>query len=101
MCNAFELRQERADEAARGGKPAEPEGELLLTAQRGGGRRGAEGAAGGGGGGGGGRPLHSHTLELNLRTFGNTSLTLELNLSTFKTHPRVTLGYMGDKVRLS
>jgi hypothetical protein len=48
-----------------------------------------------------GRGLHSLTSELNLRTFGNTSLTLELNLSIFGTHPRVTLGYMGDTVSLS
>jgi hypothetical protein len=32
---------------------------------------------------------------------GNTSLTLELNLSTFGTHPRLMLDYMGDTVRLS
>jgi hypothetical protein len=29
-----------------------------------------------------------------------TSLTLELNLSTFGTHPRVELGYVGDRVSL-
>jgi hypothetical protein len=45
-----------------------------------------------------GRGLHSLTSELNLRTFGFTPLTLELNLSTFGTHPRVDMGYMGDKV---
>ena len=45
--------------------------------------------------------IHSLTSELNFRTFGNTSLTLELNLSTFGTHPRINLGYMGDKVSLS
>ena len=33
-----------------------------------------------------GRGLHSLISELNLRTFGNTSLTLELNLRTFGTH---------------
>jgi len=44
-----------------------------------------------------GRGLHSLTSQLNLRTFGNTSLTLELNLSTFETHPRVNLGYTGTK----
>ena len=48
-----------------------------------------------------GRGLHSLTSELNLRTFGDTSLTLELNLSTFGTHPRVSLGHMGDKVSSS
>jgi hypothetical protein len=42
-----------------------------------------------------GRGLHS---ELNLRTFGNTSLTLELNLSTFGTHPQLNLGHTGDKL---
>jgi hypothetical protein len=47
------------------------------------------------------RGLHSLTSELNLRTFGNTSLTSELNLSTYGAHPRVTLGYIGDKVSLS
>jgi hypothetical protein len=31
----------------------------------------------------------------------DASLTLELNLSTFGTHPRVTLGYMGTRVSLS
>ena len=40
-------------------------------------------------------------LQLNLRTFGNTSLTLELNLSTIGTHSRVNLGYMGDNVSFS
>ena len=49
----------------------------------------------------GGRGLHLLTSGLNLRNFRNTSLTLELNLSTFGTHPRVNLGYMGDTVRLS
>jgi hypothetical protein len=44
--------------------------------------------------------LHSLTSELNLRTFRNTSLTSELNLSTFGPHPRVDLGYVGDKVSL-
>jgi hypothetical protein len=32
---------------------------------------------------------YTSTFQLNLRTFGNTSLTLELNLSTFGTYPRV------------
>ena len=44
------------------------------------------------------RSLQSST---NLRTFGNTSLTLELNLSTLGKYPRVNWGYMGDKVTLS
>jgi len=35
------------------------------------------------------RGLHSLTSELNLRTFGNTSLPLELNLSTLGPHPLV------------
>jgi hypothetical protein len=48
-----------------------------------------------------GRGLHSLTSKLNLRIFGNTSLTFELNLSTFGTHPQVKLGDMGDKVTLS
>ena len=48
-----------------------------------------------------GRGLHSLTSELNLRTFGNTSLTLNLNLSTYGPHPRIYLGYTGDKVSLS
>jgi len=48
-----------------------------------------------------GRGLHSLTSKLNLRTFGNTSLTLELNLNTIGPHPRVNLGYMGDNVSLS
>jgi hypothetical protein len=47
-----------------------------------------------------GRGLHSLTSKLNLRTFGNTSLLLELNLSTIGAHPRVNLGYLGDKVSL-
>jgi hypothetical protein len=45
--------------------------------------------------------LHSFTSELNMRTFGNTLLTLEHNLSTSDTHPRVNLGCMGDKVSFS
>ena len=49
------------------------------------------------GGGGGGRGSHSLTSELNLRTFGNTSLTLELNSSTSGTHPRVELVWVGIK----
>jgi hypothetical protein len=43
-----------------------------------------------------GRGLHSLTSELNLRTFGNVSLTLELDLSTFISSARVNLSYMGD-----
>ena len=43
----------------------------------------------------GGRGLHSSTSQLNLRNFRNASLPPELNLSTFGTHPRVHLGYMG------
>jgi hypothetical protein len=39
--------------------------------------------------------------KLNLRTFGNTTLTLELNLSAFGRHPRVNLGCVGDKVSFS
>ena len=41
-----------------------------------------------------GRGLHSLIAELNLRTFGNTLLTLELNLITLVTHQRVELDYM-------
>jgi len=41
--------------------------------------------------------IHSFTFQLNLRSFGNTSLTSELNLSTFGPHPRVKLGQMGTK----
>jgi hypothetical protein len=48
-----------------------------------------------------GRGLHSLISQLNLRTFGNTSLTLELNLGTFGPHPRVDLAYVGDTVSLS
>jgi len=48
-----------------------------------------------------GKALHPLTSELNLRTFGNTLLTLELNLSTLGTHQRINLGYIGDKVSLS
>jgi hypothetical protein len=47
------------------------------------------------------RGLHSLTSMLNLMIFGNTSLTLKLNLSTFGTHPRANLGYLGEKVSLS
>jgi hypothetical protein len=36
-----------------------------------------------------------------LEDLRDTSLTLKLNLSTFGTHPRVNLGYMGDNVSLS
>jgi hypothetical protein len=48
-----------------------------------------------------GRGLHSLTSQLNLRTFGNTSLTLELDYSTFGTRPRAGLGHVGDIVSLS
>jgi hypothetical protein len=48
-----------------------------------------------------GRGLHSLTSELNLRTFRKTSLPLELNLSTSGPHPRINLGYVGNKVSLS
>jgi hypothetical protein len=48
-----------------------------------------------------GRALQSLTSKLNLRTFGNASLTSELNLSTLRTHPRVNSGYVVDKVSLS
>jgi hypothetical protein len=41
--------------------------------------------------------IHSLTSKLNLRTYGNTTLTLELNLSTSRTHPRVNTGYVGTK----
>jgi hypothetical protein len=40
-------------------------------------------------------------LRAQLEDLQDTSLTLELNLSSFGTHPRVDLGYMGDEVRLS
>ena len=40
-------------------------------------------------------------FRAQLEVLRDTSLTLELNLSTFGTHPRVNLGYMGDKVSLS
>jgi len=36
-------------------------------------------------------------FKVQLEDLRNTSLTLELILSTFGTHPRVNLGYMGDK----
>jgi hypothetical protein len=45
------------------------------------------------------RGSHLLTPELNLRTFGNTSL-LELNFSTCGPHPWVILGYVGDTVSL-
>jgi hypothetical protein len=38
---------------------------------------------------------------LTLAHHRDTSLTLQLDLSTFGTHPRVNLGYMGDRVSLS
>ena len=40
-------------------------------------------------------------FRAQLQALRDTSLTLELNLSTLGTHPRVNLGYMGDKVSLS
>ena len=40
-------------------------------------------------------------FSAQLEALRDTSLTLELNLSTFETHPRVNLAYMGDKVSLS
>jgi hypothetical protein len=40
-------------------------------------------------------------LRAQLEHPRDTSLTLELNLSIFGAHPRVNLGYMGDKVSLS
>ena len=40
-------------------------------------------------------------FRAQLEDLRNTSLTLELNMSTFGTHPRVHLAYMGDKVSLS
>jgi len=36
-----------------------------------------------------------------LEDLWHPSFTLEFNLTTFGTHRRVTLGYMGDKVSLS
>ena len=52
----------------------------------------------GGGGHNLGRGLHPLISKLNLRAFGNTSLSLELNLSTFEPHPRVNLGLVRGKV---
>ena len=50
LVNLFELRDERAAQAANGGKPLEPEKELLLDSIRGGGRRGnSDGGRGFGG----------------------------------------------------
>jgi len=40
-------------------------------------------------------------FRAQLKGLRDTTLTLELNLSTFRTHPRVTSGYMGDTVSLS
>jgi len=40
-------------------------------------------------------------FRAQLEDLRDTLLTLELNLSIFGTHPRVTLGCMGDKVSLS
>lgn len=48
--NLFELRDERAAAAANGGRPLEPEKELLLDSMRGGGRRGNDGGGRGFGG---------------------------------------------------
>jgi len=46
------------------------------------------------------RGLRSLTSELNLRTFGNTSLALKLNLSTLGTHPQLNLGSYGGQSKL-
>ena len=46
LMNVFELRAEREAQEANGGKPFEPEAELLLDSMRGGGRRGAAGSGG-------------------------------------------------------
>jgi hypothetical protein len=66
--------------------------------------------------GGGGAPLMAATtcarssadqgltlahFRAQLKDLRDTSLTLELNFSTFGTHPRVDLGYVGDKVSSS
>jgi len=40
-------------------------------------------------------------FRAQLEDLRDTSLTFKLNLSTFGTHPRVTLGFMGDTVSLS
>ena len=40
-------------------------------------------------------------FRAQLEDLRDTPLTLELNVSTFGTHPRVNLGYMGDTVSLS
>ena len=40
-------------------------------------------------------------FRAQLEDLRDTSLTLELNLSTFGTHPRINLCYMGDRVSLS
>jgi len=40
-------------------------------------------------------------FKAQLEDLRDTSLTLERNLSTIGPHPRVSLGYMGDKVGFS
>jgi len=40
-------------------------------------------------------------FKAQLEDLQDTSLTLELNLSTFGTHPRANLGYIGDNMSLS
>jgi len=40
-------------------------------------------------------------FRAQLEDLWDTSLTLELNLSTFGARPRVTLGYVGDRVSSS
>jgi len=37
-------------------------------------------------------------FSAQLEDLRDTSLTSELNLSTFRTHPRINLGHMGEKV---
>jgi hypothetical protein len=49
----------------------------------------------------GGQGLTLVHFRAQLEDLRDTSLTLELNLSTFGKHPRVSMGYMGDKVSLS
>ena len=40
-------------------------------------------------------------FRAQLEDLQDTSITLELNLSTFRTHSRLNLGYMRDKVSAS
>ena len=40
-------------------------------------------------------------FKAQLEDLRDTSLTSQLNLSTFGTHPRVKLGYMGDRASFS